>query len=403
MLKVFRSRVWLRRGLSLPILFLFIEFFDEFAYAVEYTALPVFRVELGLTYAQVGLLLGLPGILNIFIEPVLMLLGDTALRKRLVLAGGICMSCGLLLIASVQSFPPLLIALIVIFPASGAFVSLSQATLMDLNPGREAHWMARWTVAGSLANLVAPLLMAGGFALGMSWRWGYVAAALGGACLVVAAWNSVFPPRSNDLPVGGPLAELTDLLRGLWDTLQNLRLLRWVALLDLADLLMDIFTGYSALYFADVVGLNESQTGLVLSLLMLASLAGDLVLLPLLDRIPGRTLVRVLARCALVLYPAFLLVPWPWAKIVLACLLRFSTLGWYPIMEGEAYAAAPGRSGTVSAIGSLSGLLVGGMTAGIGWVAEQAGLSLAMWLLLLGPLALVLGVPKAQSTPPKRW
>ena len=59
------------------------------------------------------------------------------------------------------------------FPASGAFVSLSQATLMDLNPGREPQMMARWTVSGSLANLIGPLILAGGFALGFGWRWAY--------------------------------------------------------------------------------------------------------------------------------------------------------------------------------------------------------------------------------------
>ena len=158
---------FLRGGFSLTVLFLLIEFFDELNYGVEGAALPALRTDLGLSYAQVGLLLGLPGMLNILFEPIIMLLGDTRLRKRLVIGGGLAIAAALLVIAASHSFVLILLALIVAFPASGAFVSLVQATMMDLNPGREAQMMARWTVAGSLGNLLGPLLLAAGFALGL--------------------------------------------------------------------------------------------------------------------------------------------------------------------------------------------------------------------------------------------
>jgi FSR family fosmidomycin resistance protein-like MFS transporter len=125
------------RALSLTLIFLLIEFFDELHYAIGNTALPAMRAELGLTYAQVGLLLGLPQILNIIFEPVIMLLGDSQLRKRLVMAGGGAIFVTLLMIAGASSFPWLIAAYIIAYPASGAFVTLSQATLMDTNPGRE--------------------------------------------------------------------------------------------------------------------------------------------------------------------------------------------------------------------------------------------------------------------------
>jgi len=59
---------FLRSAISLSLILLIIEFYDEFYYAVGYTALPAIRSDLGLTYAQVGLLLGLPGIINTFIN-----------------------------------------------------------------------------------------------------------------------------------------------------------------------------------------------------------------------------------------------------------------------------------------------------------------------------------------------
>ncbi len=382
----------LQGGISLAFLFLLIEFFDELNYGAEGAALPAIRTDLALSYAQIGLLLGLPSIINTLIEPVLMLLGDTRWRKQIMLGGGLVIAASLLIIASARSFPILLLALILSYPASGAFVSLAQATLMDLNPGREAQSMARWTVAGSIGNLIGPLLLAGGFALGWGWRWVYVT--LAGLCLalVLLTWARKLPAHPH--AGGEKAASLRTLLGGLKDAGTNPRLLRWMALLQFSDLLLDVLTGYLALYFTDVGGFSKAQTGLLLSLVMLAGLIANIALVPLLERVPGRRVVRTSAAVVIPLYAAWLLAPWAWAKIGLIILIRLVTLGWYEVLQGEAYAAAPGRSGTVMALNSLAGLAGGGIAWLVGWVAAQAGLPAAMWLLLLGPVCLVLFVPR---------
>jgi heme O synthase-like polyprenyltransferase len=46
------------------------------------------------------------------------------------------------------------------------------------------------------------------------------------------------------------------------------------------------------------------------------------------------------------------------------------------------------------AINSVIGLLGGGISFLVGWVAAQAGLPAAMWILLVGPISLVLFVPR---------
>jgi FSR family fosmidomycin resistance protein-like MFS transporter len=385
----------LRGVISLTLLFLVIEFFDELNYGMDNAVRPALRTDLALTYAQVGLLLGLPHIIGSFIEPILMLLGDTRLRRRLMLGGGLAIALSLLTISVSHSFLPVLVAMIVCFPASGAFVTLSQATLMDLNPGREAQMMARWTVSGSVANLIGPLLIAGGFALGFGWRWSYASLAVLCLGLVAITWRQHIPnhPRVEKEGTSTP----GDLLRGVWDAVRNPGLVRWLLLLDFSDLLLDVLTGYLPLYFADVSGFTDVQVGLVLSVLMLAGLVSNIALIPLLERFPGRTVVRLSAAATLVLYPLWLLVPWAWAKIGLIILLKLVTLGWYEVLQGEAYAALPGRSGTVMALNSLTGVLAGGLSYAIGWVAAQAGLPAAMWLLLAGPLILIVFVPRARK------
>ncbi len=387
-----------RSAVSLTILFLLIEFFDELHYGVQNAALPTLRAELVLDYAQIGLLLGLPKALNTLIEPVLMLFGDTRLRKGLVIGGGLAIAGTLLVTARAYSFPAVLLAFVIGYPASGAFVTLAQATLMDLNPGREPHMMARWTASGSIGNLVGPLLVAGGFALALSWRWIYLGLAVLCLGLVIVVLPRRFPARRS--PKDDPEdknAEFKELLPNLWQALRNTRLLRWLALLEFSDLMLDVYAGYAALYFADVVGFSPAQVGVLLSVLMLASLGADLALIPLLERIPGRRLVRISAVVTTLIYATWLLAPWPMAKIILAIAIRSSTLGWYSVLQGEAYASVPGRSGTVMAINSAAGLLGGVLVWLIGWIASQAGLPLAMWLLIVGPLALALGMPKECS------
>jgi FSR family fosmidomycin resistance protein-like MFS transporter len=392
-----------RGAVSLAFLFLLIEFFDELNFGVEGAALPALRSDLRLSYAQIGLLLGLPAIVNTLIEPVLMLLGDTRWRKQIMLGGGLAISLALLAVAAApltpQPFGVLMLAMIVAYPASGAFVTLAQATLMDLNPGREAQMMARWTVAGSLGNLIGPLLLAGGFALGWGWRWAYVT--LAGACLLLVflTWAHKLPARAHpNEDQGGNPDSLRRLLGGLKDAVRNPRLLRWMALLQLSDLLLDVLTGYLALYFTDVSGFSKANTSLLLSGVMLAGLVSNIILIPLLERIPGRTLVRLSAAAVIPLYAAWLLLPWAWAKVGLIILIKLGTIGWYEVLQGEAYAAVPGRSGTMMAINSLVGVLGGGIAWLVGWVAAQAGLPAAMWLLLLGPVCLVLFVPRHLQT-----
>ena len=126
-----------------------IEFLDEFIFGAQEAAWPLVRTDLGLSYVQIGLLLGLPGVVSSLVEPFLGILGDVWKRNVLILGGGLVFALALLLTALSQSFPVLLTSFILFYPASGAFVSLSQATLMDTDTARHEQNMARWASAGA--------------------------------------------------------------------------------------------------------------------------------------------------------------------------------------------------------------------------------------------------------------
>lgn len=159
-----------RRLTRFVLILLLIEFLDEFVFGAREAAWPLIRDDLGLTYAQIGLFLTVPALVANVIEPFLAILGDVWRRRVIVLGGGLVFTLALALTAASRTPALLLLAFTLLYPASGAFVSLSQATLMDLDEPRREHNMARWTLAGSVGVVLGPLALGAGLARGLGWR-----------------------------------------------------------------------------------------------------------------------------------------------------------------------------------------------------------------------------------------
>jgi MFS family permease len=103
-------------------------------------ALPLIRHDLGLSYEQVGLLASVPLLVGGFLElPMGVLAGQGRRRRLVILGGGVVFLLTLLAVASAGSFAVLMAAFVAFYPASGAFVSLTQAEIMDAWPGRQAQ------------------------------------------------------------------------------------------------------------------------------------------------------------------------------------------------------------------------------------------------------------------------
>ncbi len=112
-------------------IFLFIEFLDELVFGLVDSAWPLVRTDLHLTYTQIGILLSVPGLIGNLIEPFLFILGDIWKRRVIILGGGLFFTLSIVLTAISHSFLFLLFTFVIFNPSSGAFVSLSQATLID--------------------------------------------------------------------------------------------------------------------------------------------------------------------------------------------------------------------------------------------------------------------------------
>ncbi len=100
-----------------------------------------------------GLLIAVPLLVGGLIElPVGVLAGYGARRNQLVLAGGVLFAASLCVVAFAGSFGVLLAGLVAFFPASGAFVSLTQAALMDAEPPEDRPAQAEPAEYGAAAE-----------------------------------------------------------------------------------------------------------------------------------------------------------------------------------------------------------------------------------------------------------
>lgn len=374
------------RGLRAPVIALLaIELLDELVFGAREAAWPALREELDLSYTQIGLLLSVPTFASAVLEPVFGVLGDSRWRRTVVVVGGIAMATALVLVAAAPGFIVLLVAFALLFPSTGAFVSLSQATLMDAEPERRELNMTRWSIAGGVGAVAGPLLLVLFTVLGGGWRALFAAFAVLALALTVVAAST----HSRVRPHAGRPS-----VRAAFAAIRRPLVARWLVLLEFADLLLDVLLGYVALYLVDEAGASAQVGGFGVAVWTGAGLAGGLGVIVLLRRVDGLRYLRASALATLVLFPAFLLVPGASAKLVLLAAVGLATAGWYSIPKARLYDALSGQSGAALTLGSVAGLIAGTFPLAIGLIAERYGIGVALWVLLAGPLVLLLGVPR---------
>ena len=383
------------------------EFVDELFDGTKSAALPLVKHGLSLSYVQIGLLSAVPLIAGSLLElPVGVISGTGARRRRFILAGGLVFIGSVLAAGLAPEFAALLVALTIFFPASGAFVSLSQSALMDSATDRQAQQMARWTLAGSAGAVTGPLLVAAVLAVGGSWRLAFAACA---ACSFLA-WLAVAATGPPDLargseaigsePGAGPAgtrdgapAEDESGWPG-WrlatSIVRRSGALRWLLLLEVSDLLLDVFTAFLALYLVEAVHATPSVAALGVGVRLGAGLAGDVVLTQLLARLDSHRVLRASVWLTLGLLPAFLLVPGIGAKLMLLAALTLATAPWYPVLKAELFGSLPGRSGLAVSLSSASGLAGGLGPLAVGLLAQEFGLNWAMAALCVAPVIMLL-------------
>jgi FSR family fosmidomycin resistance protein-like MFS transporter len=375
-------------------IYLLIEFLDELVFGVGETAWPLIRDDLHLTYSQIGLLLSLPGIIAAFIEPFIGILGDVWRRRLLILIGGMLFTVSLFLTSVSFSFILLLSSFILFNPSSGAYVNLSQANLMDSDQARHEQNMARWTFAGSLGVVTGPFLLGLFVYFGLGWRGTFALLASLSTLSLIAAFRFL-PADKKETPFPS-FKEVFDGFKAAFGALKRREVWRWLILLEFADLMLDVLFSFLALYFVDVAHVTEMQAGIAVAAWLVMGLITDFLFIPYVDK--QRDTIQFLRRTAFlnaIAFTGFMLAPGFIPKIILVVLVNLFNTGWYPILQGRLYSSLPGQSASIMAIGAVTTPLAKALPLLIGILADQFGLGIAMWILLLGPVALLIGLPKA--------
>ena len=354
-----------------------VELVDELVDGTKSAALPLIRQSLALSYGQIGLLVSVPLLLGSLLELPLGVMAGHGRRRRLaVLAGGAVFVLTLVAAAAARSFAGLLAAFVIFFPASGAFVSLTQSGLMDADPGRREQHMARWELAGSAGSVAGPFVLIAVLAAGAGWRSAFGVLALAAA----VAWLGVARNPPRPAPGDGQPARpgAAAAVRRVLSALRRPGVARCLVLLQVCDLLLDVLTGFVAVYLVDVVHATPGQAALGVAIRLGAGLAGDAAVVWALRRVRGLSLLRVSAAAAAVTYPGFLLVPGTGLKLLLLGALSVATAPWYPLLQARLYGSLPDASGIAVSLSSAAGLLGAAGPLAVGLLAQRFGLAWAL-------------------------
>ena len=367
---------------------------DELISGVLFIGLPLLRGQLGLTYEQIGLIFSIAAIAGVVLEPPLYLFSDRGSKHRWIGIGLLGMTCAFVLAGSTSSFFLLAMAFALTSPAGAMGIGLSQAASIDSAPGASAHVMTRWTMLSSIGDFLSPLAVTTIVSLSLGWR-GLCWIAAG--CWLAAAsgvWLSHVPQhqsshRSHKGEKTGP-----SLWAALRLALSDTILLRWVILSRLTTMLDEIFLTFLVLYLRDVLHASPLESGLTVGTGMVGGFLGLLALDRLLKRIAPLRLLQIASLLALLGVSSLLLVRTLWFAPLAFFVMSLGSACLYPIVDAQAYARLPGRSGMAAFISSLGQPFEILLPAIVGFVAGQFGLLASLALLGSAPLFFLLLAPK---------
>ncbi len=363
---------------------------DEIVSGFLAVGLPLASKQLGLDYTQIGLLFGVGGLSSMLFEPIINLLSDRRPKRLWILGGLLILVAGLALAGTTHSFALLLLSFVVLFPAIGTILDLSQAVLIDQDPQESARTMTHWEITSSIGDLLAPIIVSMVIILPGGWStlcWL--------ACLLWLGMAGIIAlqrfPRQEEHTDDDAAVPAVGFLDGLRTALHDPVLLRWAALTVLPTMLDEVFVIYATLYMRDVLHMSPTLIGFLLAAHMIGAFLGLFVLeRALLQRITPRRLLIALALVIIAGMAGFLTLHAPWLTGLSLFVIGLGVAGLYPIAKAEAYRCYPGQSGLVRTVISVGAPFEILLPYGVGFVAGHFGLIASICILGTAPFLVIL-------------
>jgi predicted MFS family arabinose efflux permease len=275
-------------------------------------------------------------------------------------------------------------AVAVFFPATGLATNLAEAALVEARPQDSERVMARWSLAGTIGDLAAPLVLYASSRL-VGWRAALVAtgALLGGWALVTSRLALTSVSGTNNEP-------RLSLRVAFEASFRNRKLLAWLAAAALCSLMDETLVAFGALLVSERTSVD--RTGAVTVTLVAFGMGGAVGLLaldPIVARVrASRALTVACVGCAaafamwLVTRSLAGSAAWLFVTGAFACCI-------HPIAKAQAYRAAPGDGALVNGVAQIFAPLDLIAPIAIGLLADRYGLTTALCALLIQPIGVV--------------
>ncbi|MFO0728072.1 MAG: MFS transporter [Myxococcota bacterium] len=388
---------------------MFIDLLDELASGVPVLGAPDLRAAFELRYGGTAwiILVG-PILLATFIEAPLLARSDRWPRERSI-AVALLFQAVFLGLAGLTTHPwGLALALGLWGAAAGVTTGVAQAALIAETPGEEERVLARWAFFGSLGDALAPPLVGASLAILGSLRPALFAVA---AVLLFQALAIALLPRESSLQTAGgggdepAEEEEADPSWGaaLRTALRAPGLLLWLGAAQLCTLLDEIVVAFGGMYMRDVGAVEPALRSAAFLLFAAAGALALAVVDRLLVRHPPELVLRFSALLCGLSFGAWFFLRDPAPMLLAFALVGAFAAPLYPMAQAQAFRASPGRPGRVAAVEKLLAPIDALAPLVLGWIADRAGIQVAVALLVLEPLGLLVISLTTSLTSRRRW
>lgn len=345
---------------------------------------PAIEREHGLTHGFTALaLLTTPQLAGAIVEARVLLWAQHGHARRYAVGGLVALGLAVVIAALAPSVWVLGLALAIAGPASGVACALAEGALMDAEPEARERQMTRWTLAGALGDLTAPLLVALVGIVGLGWR----AALLVVAALVLA--HAVVLARAElSLRVPADDDDDADRPSSLREALRDRTLLLWLLGGTACALLDEILVALAALHLRRDFHASEAATATALGAWALGAGVGLVATERILRHVPPRRVLMAAGVVCALVCSAWLFIDDPLEATIGLFVLGIAGAPLYPIATAQAYAACPGRAALVGATAEIFTPIEIALPWLCGALADVAGLPIALAVLAAQPVVL---------------
>ncbi|MDP2213147.1 sugar MFS transporter [Phenylobacterium sp.] len=356
-------------------------FADEWFTFLPAGVLEALREDVGLSYAQGGLVLAalsLGGMVGIVFQAA----ADYVSRRWLSALGALAYGGAMIAFGLSDSFIMLFAAAFVWGAASDAFIHGCEVALVDLAGDDLPRALGRVNAWSAVGDLLAPLTLALAAAVGLGWRGLFLAG--GGLMLAYGLWlaSQRFPPPHRR---EGEVRPDLDLLALITDG----RVLLMAVIMGLFSLLDEPLLAFLIAYLDQVAGYGPGlavilSAGALVGGLLGHGLAGRLI--P--ATAPGRALIPS-ALVATLSLPVMAFGPQAWLVVVGGLVFGFSGAVFYTALQSRVLTLRPGQAGSTGAAVSAIGLAGAGFPALVGLAADAWGLAAGLGLYVAVPAVML--------------